>query len=35
MAIASCLGLSEKRRVCFENIYSKKEKTRSIVTFCG
>ena len=30
MAIASCLGLSEKGSVCSENI-----ETRSMVTFCG
>ena len=35
MAIASCLGLSEKRSVCSENIWSKKQKTKSMVTFYG
>ena len=35
MAIASCLGLSEKRSVCSENILSKTEKARSMVAFCG
>ena len=28
MAIASCLGLSEKRGVCSENIERKKEKNK-------
>ena len=35
MVIPSCLGFSEKGSVCSENTQSKKEKTRSMVTFCG
>ena len=35
MIIARFLGLSEKKSVCSENIQSKKEKTSSVVTFCG
>ena len=33
MIIASCLGLSEKRSICFDNIKSEMEKTRSMVIF--
>ena len=35
MVIASCLGPLEKRSVRSENLKSKKEKTRSMVTFCS
>ena len=35
MVIPSCLGFSEKGSVCSKNTQSKKEKTRSMVTFCG
>ena len=35
MIIASCLGLSEKKSVCSEDIQNKNKETRWMVTFCG